>query len=95
MEAFKRYRRRAAGVVSILAMMLLIMLAALSVALFSSSSMGLAQSSNLQAMTDTRLAMEGGVSFLAYRIEHCGVSGSLRGQALLDSLAARLGATER
>jgi hypothetical protein len=93
MVAIKRYRRRAAGVVSVLAMMLLIMLAALSVALFNSSSMGLAQSSNLQAMADTRLAMEGGVSFLAYQIERSGASGSLRGQALLDSLATRLGAT--
>lgn len=77
----------------IIALLLLPILASLSVALFSSSSMNLAQSSNLTAMTEARLAGEGGVSFVLYKISHCGVSGSLRGQALLDSLAAKLNAS--
>jgi hypothetical protein len=74
-------------------LLLLPILASLSVAFFSSSSMSLAQSSNLTAMTEARLAGEGGVSFVLYKVSHCGVSGSLRGQAMLDSLAAKLGAS--
>jgi hypothetical protein len=76
----------------VIALLLLPILASLSVALISSSSMNLAQSSNLAAMTEARLAGEGGVSFVLYKVSRCGVSGSLRGQALLNSLAAKLGA---
>jgi hypothetical protein len=90
--AVKRTRNGAGGGALVIALLLLPILASLSVALISSSSMNLAQSSNLAAMTEARLAGEGGVSFMLYKVSRCGVSGSLRGQALLDSLAAKLGA---
>ena len=90
--AVKRTRHGAGGGALVITLLLLPILASLSVALISSSSMNLAQSSNLAAMTEARLAGEGGVSFLLYKVSRCGVSGSLRGQALLDSLAAKLGA---
>jgi hypothetical protein len=76
----------------IIALLLLPILASLSVALISSTTVNFVQSSNLAAMTEARLAGESGVSFLVYEMSHCGVSGSLRGKALLDSLAAKLGA---
>jgi len=92
MMAFKRTRHDARGVASILALLFLAIFASLSVAFFTSTSMGLVQSSSLAAMTEARLAAESGLSFLIYELSHCGVSGSLRGQALLDSLADRLSA---
>ncbi len=92
MMAPKRTRHDARGGALIIVLLLLPILASLSVALISSSSMNLAQSSNLASMTEARLAGEGGVSFLLYEVSRCGVSGSLRGQALLNSLAAKLGA---
>jgi hypothetical protein len=92
MMTFKRTRRDARGVALILALLILTVFASLSVAFFSSTSMNLVQSSNLEAATRARLAAESGLSFLIYEMLHCGISGSLRGQALLDSLAARLSA---
>jgi len=92
MMAFKRTRHDARGVASILALLFLAIFASLSVAFFSSTSMNLVQSSNLEAATRARLAAESGLSFLIYELSHCGVSGSLRGQALLDSLADKLSA---
>ena len=92
MMAFKRTRHGARGVASILALLLLTIFASLGVAFFNSTSMNLVQSSNLEAITKARLAAESGLSFFLRELSHCGVSGSLRGQALLDSLADRLGA---
>ncbi len=92
MMTFKRTRHDARGVASILALLFLAIFASLSVAFFTSSSMNLVQSSNVAAIAEARLAAESGLSFLIYELSHCGVSGSLRGQALLDSLADRLSA---
>ena len=88
----RRVRHGARGGALIIVLLLLPILASLSVALLGSSSMNLVQSSNLVAMTEARLAGESGVSFFLYELTHSGVSGSLRGQALLNSLAAKLGA---
>jgi len=89
---FKRTRHDARGGALIIVLLLLPILATLSAAFLSSSSMNLVQSSNLAAMTEARLAAESGMSFLLYKVSHCGVSGSLRGPALLNSLAAKLSA---
>ncbi len=91
----KRVRRGghdARGVALVLALLFLAIFASMSVAFFSGTSMGLVESSNLAAIAEARLAAESGLSFLIYELSHCGVSGSLRGQALLDSLADRLSA---
>ncbi len=71
----------------IAALVLVTILVSLGVAFCGITSMNLAQSSNLAGMTEARLAAESGLSFLIYEVSNCGVSGSLRGQALLDSLA--------
>jgi len=92
MMSSKRVRRGAEGGALVIVLLLVPILASVGVALLGSSSMNLVQSSNLAAMTEARLAGESGLSFLVYELTHSGVSGSLRGQALLNSLAAKLGA---
>jgi len=92
MMAFKRTRHDVRGGALIIVLLLLPILASLSVAFLSSSSMNLVQSSNLAAMTEARLVAESGLSFLLYKLSHCGMSGLLHGQALLDDVAAKLSA---
>ena len=88
--AFKRTRHDVRGGALIIVLLLLPILASLSVAFLSSSSMNLVQSSNLAAMTEARLVAESGLSFLLYKLSHCGMSGLLHGQALLNDVAAKL-----
>ena len=88
--AFKRTRHDVRGGALIIVLLLLPILATLSVAFLSSSSMNLVQSSNLAAMTEARLVAESGLSFLLYKLSHCGMSGLLHGQALLNDVAAKL-----
>jgi len=86
----KRNRRRNAGMAAFSAILFLSVLAALAVVLFSTGSMNLAQASNQRAAHEARMAGESGVSFLTNRVQNCGVLGSLRGPALLNSLAAKM-----
>jgi len=90
--AFKRTRHDVRGGALIIVLLLLPILASLSVAFLSSSSMNLVQSSNLAAMSEARLVAESGLSFLLYKFSHCGMSGLLHGQDLLNDVAAKLSA---
>ncbi len=90
MKAVRKNRQRSSAFASIMALLLLAIFAAMGVAFFSTTSMSLAQSSNLQAGNEARLAAESGMGFMTYKMQNCGVSGSMRGQALLDALAAKL-----
>jgi len=76
--------------VSILAIIFLAIFASLSVAFFTSTSLNLAQSDNMKSTMEARLAAESGMGFLTREITGCGVSGSLRGSILLNSLAGRI-----
>lgn len=86
----KRIRTRSGGLATVLALVFLAIFATLAVVFFSATSMNLAAAGNSQGMLDARLAAESGQSFLIYKMERCGVKGSLRGQALLDGLALKL-----
>jgi hypothetical protein len=86
-------KRRAGdrGAAYIVALVLLSLFTAMSVSFCSLSDMNSQSGNNSRRAQDTRLAAESGLSFMTYQLEHCGVSGSLRGQALLSSLATKLG----
>lgn len=86
----KLRRARSGGVALMLCLIFIAIFASLAAAFFSATSMNLVAASNTRAMLDSRLAAESGLAFLTYKMEHCGVSGSLRGQALLNGLAAKL-----
>lgn len=102
-QSKNRYRRRGhraargkahrRGLVSILAILFLAIFAALGVAFVSTTSLNVAQASNARQANDARLAAESGLSFMSYNLPQCGVSGALRGQALLNSTATKLAAT--
>ena len=81
---------RAKGIVSILALLFLVIFAAMSMAYFESTGMSLAQADNTCCALQARLAAEGGLVFCVREITHCGVSGCLRGQPMLDAMAAQI-----
>ncbi|MFB3891859.1 MAG: hypothetical protein ACE15C_07530 [Phycisphaerae bacterium] len=79
------------GSAYILAMVLLAMFTAMAVAFSSAADMNVHKSDNSRILAEARLAAESGMSFITWQLEHCGVSGALRGRALLNSLADKLG----
>ena len=83
-------RGRRSGVASILALLLICVCSALAVAFFASTGMNFVKASNSCSALEARLAAESGLSFLVREATTCGVSGCLRGQALLDAFAAQI-----
>jgi len=75
---------------SILALILLTTFAAMGVAYMASINNTVLQADSQSKVQNALLSAESGLSFLSYQMGHSGVSGSLRGQALLDSLGAKL-----
>jgi len=85
-----RRGQRQSAVASILALLLIAVFAALAVAFFASTGMNLVKASNSSSAFEARLAAESGLSFLVREVTTSGVSGCLRGQALLNALAAQI-----
>ena len=83
---------RARGIAYVIALMLLAIFSALSVVLATTADLNARKADNQRKIQGARLAAESGLSFLTYKLAHCGVSGSLRGQTLLNSLADKIGA---
>ena len=82
---------RQRGFTSVLALFFLAVMCGLSVALFTSASMELQKSENLQHVAAARLEAEGGLAFLTYQIRRYAPAELGPGQELLDSLAGALG----
>lgn len=81
---------RSGGFVGIAALAVVVVVTAAAVALMVSTTSGLAQTSNLEASMEARLAAESGMSVLLYEVARSGVSGSLRSEALVEALADAL-----
>lgn len=76
---------------AVLCLLLVCLLASLAVGFVVSASMGVQQSRNHRLIVDAGTAAESGLAFYGYHVGSIEVSGSLTGQAILDSLATTLG----
>ncbi len=81
---------RSQGAVSVVALLFLAMFATMSLEFFESTETNLAEADNTCSALQARLAAESGLAFCAREIENNGVSGCLRGQPLLDAMAAQI-----
>ncbi len=78
------------GLTSILALILLVVMAALAVAYATASNAGLQQSHNHAGIQRRLLQSESGLAYMTYIMRGVTVSGPVRGQAMLNALAAAL-----
>lgn len=79
-------RRRRAGIVYILALLLLAVSTALAAALATTANMNLQAGNNQMKIVDARMAAEGGLSYVCYLLENEPISGSTDAE-ILDSIA--------
>lgn len=89
-SAIKLRPNRSKGVVAIMAMLFLAIFAAMAIAFFDCTGTSLAQADNTCSALQARLTAESGMAFCVREITHNGVSGCLRGQPLLDAMAAQI-----
>jgi hypothetical protein len=82
--------RHSSGFASILALVFLAVFSALAIALMAAANGALLKADNQAHVQNALLASESGLAFYTYELQHIGMSGSLRGQAMLDSLASKL-----
>ena len=75
-----------------MALLMLLLCATLAVTWVNSSALGLAQADSLCKVNGAQLSAESGMRFMAYQLQHVNVAAGSSGQALLDNLAAALGA---
>ncbi len=80
------------GSVLVTVMIFLVLFGSLALALYASTGTSLGQSRNCFMDQSARLAAEGGLSYLINTLQNLGVSGSLRGQILLNCVADNLDA---
>jgi len=83
------YPRRG-GWVSLLALIMVIMLAGMCLALLTNVGQDTVMADNYRGMTETRMALDSGMEFFTYELIHSGVNGSLTGTALLTDLSTHL-----
>ena len=79
------------GIAAILAIIMLGVLVTLGVSYAMLTNGAMRQAANFADAQGAMLVADSGMSFMIHKMRNCGVSGSLRGQLLLDSLAAKLG----
>ncbi|MGB2822235.1 MAG: hypothetical protein WBF17_14720 [Phycisphaerae bacterium] len=91
MVSHRSHNTARAGMALVLGLFLVFVLVSLAVAFACSANMGLQQSRNHRLVSDARMTAESGLAFYGYLVRSVEVSGSLTGQAILDSLAATLG----
>ena len=87
----RRSSRPRRGIIAFFSVVLLSILALVSLAFFSSTSITLAQTSNQRAINDARMSAENGLAFMFHTLRHCtDISGAHRGSALFISLKYNL-----
>jgi Tfp pilus assembly protein PilX len=84
------WRRREHGFAYLLALILLVVMAALAVAYATSSGISLQQSNNHAGIQRSLLQSESGLAFMTYIMRGVTVPGQVRGQDMLNALAAAL-----
>ncbi len=85
-----RIHPRRGGWVSLLALIMVIMLAGMCLALLNNVGQDTVMADNYRGMAETRMAMDSGMEFFTYELIHSGVNGSLTGTALLADLSTHL-----
>ena len=91
MVSHRSHNTASAGMALVLGLLLVCVLVSLAVAFACSANMGLQQSRNHRLVSDARTTAESALAFYGYLLRSIEVSGSLTGQAILDSLATTLG----
>lgn len=89
-RAYNRHRR--SGFAVIMALLVILLCATLAVTWVNSSTLNLAQADSFRKIGGAQLAAESGLQFMTYQLQHMNVTAGSSGQALLDNLAAALGA---
>ena len=91
MRYHRSHKAASAGIALVLGLFLVCVLLSLAIALAHTADMGMQQSRNNRLVSDARMTAESGLAFYGRLLQSSDVSGSLTGQAILDSLATTLG----
>ncbi len=83
--------RRSPGIISVVALLLLVVLTTLGISLATLTNTSFLKADNFAKVQSARMEAESGLAFTAFILQNCAVAPNTSGQALLDSLANQLG----